>query len=181
MKNPLNVFEWPYRPRYYLTHPWKWFGQLGRNLRWAYQRIVRGYADIDVCDMDRYLTRIIPPMLRAMADEKVGAYPGCEPYDTWEKWQAWLRQTADTVESLQEDWAETKNEYDDAYFNMLQMSKSKDERGYTVIHFDNDNDPEVIALKEKWMNRVKELSDQQRQVTHDVFAEIAENFYNLWV
>ena len=181
LKNPLNVFEWPLRTRYYLTHPWKWFRQLGRNLRWACQRMVRGYADVDVYDMDRYLTRIIPPMLRAMADEAVGSYSSREPYDTWEKWQAWLRQTADTVESLQENWAETKNEYDDAYFDALDMSKTKDEYGNVIIDFPNKNNPEVKELGDKWMARIKELSEQQRQITRDVFAEIAENFYNLWV
>ena len=181
LKNRLNVFDWPYRTRYYLTHPWEWFGQLGRNLRWAYQRMVRGYADVDVYDMDRYLTRIIPPMLRAMASNKIGAYPGWEPYDTWEKWQTWLRQTADTVESLQEDWAETKNEYSDAYFDTLDMSKTKDEHGNVIIDFPNKNNPEVKELGDKWMARVKELSDQQKQITKDVFAEIAENFYSLWV
>ena len=31
MKN--SVWTWPYSTRYYLTHPWKWFRELFRNIK----------------------------------------------------------------------------------------------------------------------------------------------------
>ncbi len=46
---------------------------IGKCIRWSKQRIVRGYADCDWWNMDAYLQRLIPDMLREMREHHMGA------------------------------------------------------------------------------------------------------------
>ena len=111
----LNVFQWPYTNYYYLTHPWKWFSQLWRNIKAAYHRIRYGWCSWDVWDWDSWFCSTTPSMLRYMADKGM-AYPGSEPFETPEKWHDWLYKMANTIERLQYDnWMEDSNEYSKDY------------------------------------------------------------------
>ena len=174
----LNIFTWPYRKRYYLTHPWEWFRTLFRNIRAAFQRIRRGYCSYDVYDLDHWLLDILPPMLRDIANSEIGAYPGVEPFETPEKWKAWLLDLAARFEELQTDWAETRNEYEEEHskaLNGARVDLAKVNGCY--VHY-GEIPPELHA---KWLARIQELNEEQQKATEEAFKIMSEHFYQLWL
>ena len=179
----LNVFYWSYSKRYYLTHPWKWIEDLFYNIKAAYQRAVRGYADRDLFSWDSWFLTIAPAMLLDIAACKYGGYPDIEPFDTPEKWEKWLQSIAFRLTALQDQWAETSNEYDEPYFDMLEKYRVKtNETGTYIVKYEGyENDTELEALQQKWLNRCKELNEQQNEETKAVFNELAEHLYQIWI
>ena len=152
MNSYLNTLrQFPYNPRYYIKKPWKFFQQCGRNIKRAWQRVTRGYCDSDVWNMDSWLLAILPPMLRQLRDDEVGAYPGVEPFETPEKWERWLGMMADRIELLQDDWGEE-----------------------VELNYTNDEE------RQKCIARMKELSEYQQATTIEVFTELGRHLYQLW-
>ena len=180
MKYDTNVLkEFGYSKRYILTHPWILVRQAWRNLRNAWQRATKGYCKADAYNMDAYLLAIMPQMLEDLRDDPCGAYPGNDEFPTPESWEQWLTKMADTLRELQDDWAESRNEYEKQYF------KAMNERR-TVAH-NNDgnisvtyNDDDIKELHDKWLARVHELNEQQQELTIKTFTEIGRHLYQLW-
>ena len=170
----LNIFTWPYRKRYYLTHPWEWFRTLFRNIRAAFQRIRCGYCSYDVYDLDHWLLDILPPMLRDIANSEIGAYPGIEPFETPEKWKAWLLDLAARFEELQTDWAETRNEYEEEHSKALNDARVI--QGNVIQYGDIPQE-----LHDKWLARIQELNEEQQKATVEAFKIMSEHFYQLWL
>lgn len=177
MKMNLNVLQFDMPARYYLKRPWKWFRELGINLRSCWQRITRGYSDVDVWNLDAWLLAVLPPMLLALANDECGAYPGTEPFDTLEKWQQWLCKMAMNLESLQEDWTETKNEYADEFFKHLEERRYVQETATgKMISYE----PIDTELHDKYGVRMGELMQAQEDLTIETFKELGEHLYRLW-
>ena len=92
-----------------------------RNIKYSYQRIVRGFADLDAWDLDYYYTNIITGTLNYLADHHTSI-----PYDFEDTidenpngWEIWLRETANYFTKASEledefewkkEWKEVKNE-----------------------------------------------------------------------
>ena len=94
--------------------------QIPRSIRWSYQRITRGFADVDVFNLDCYLSGVIIGTLNHLADHHFGV-----PYslkDSPDEWTAWLRETANKFEEankIEEDsysveFEQVKAEHDKA-------------------------------------------------------------------
>jgi len=177
-----NVFSWPLSRKYYLTHPWQWLSQLRKNVKYAWQRATRGYCDTDVWNMDSWMLALLPPMLRELANDPVGAYPGIEPFETPEKWHYWLLKMAVRFVELQDDWPETRNEYEDEYLKLADEARviEKKEDGTVCCNFIFKDEEYAKELREKWYSRIKELRDAQNAATIAAFSELAEHFYLLW-
>ena len=182
--NNLNVFRLIHSrsTRYYLTHPWEWFKDLGYCLRDAYQRITRGYADTDWFNMDSHLLELLPAMLKDLATHS-HSYPGHAPFDTPEKWSAWLNEMADNLISCREEEIEKANEYYKEYiesfdFDWDATNKSKDENGfYTITWAEQPNHEEISKL---YFARDKELSDAAQQRLEDTLGNLSRYFFDLW-
>lgn len=161
----LNVFQWPYRTRYYLTHPWKWFSQLWRNIKAAYHRIRYGWCSWDVWDWDSWFCSTTSSMLRYMTDHG-SAYPGSEPFDTPEKWHDWLYEMAHKIERLQyDDWMEDNNEYSKEY----------------IESFENDWYSErQEEIRKKYYARCGEIHKTRQQMLEDFGKEFFKHFDCLW-
>lgn len=175
----LNVLKYyPYRKRYYLTHPWKFISQTFDNFRAGWQRIVKGYANRDVWDLDHYWLDILSHELRFLA-ENGSAYPGTEPFETPEKWHQWLNGIADRLDALQEDWAESRNEYEQQYFKAMEEYRtvSFTDTGAIITTY---NDDDIKELHDRWLARMDELNEAQMQETIDVFEELGRHWYLLW-
>lgn len=156
-KNYNNVWTWPYRPRYYLTHPWYWFRQFWRNCKASYQRIVYGWCPWDVWDMDCWIIHTFPPMLRYMA-EHGSAYPGHEPFETPERWHEWLNKMADLIESGDEDKQNTCNEFYPEYIKFMDDSRANKD----------------------YFNRAQEIMNDAEDNLEIVMTQIGKHFYDLW-
>ena len=169
----LNVFQWPYRARYYLTHPWKWFSQLWRNIKAAYHRVRYGWCSWDVWDWDSWFCSITPAMLRHMADKGM-AYPGGEPFETPEKWHDWLYKMANTIERLQyDDWMEDSNEYSKDYEKTF-------EDGYSNLTTTSDSELSKEKIREKYYERCEEINQTREQVLENFGSSFFKFFDRLW-
>ena len=91
--NRINVFNNPYNR---WSRPSCW----GKNLRlffssfrWAYERITRGFASCDVCDLDNYYLDIFAGTLNALADDHE-SYMCSEEFPDDESWTKYLREMA---------------------------------------------------------------------------------------
>lgn len=71
--------------------------------KYMHQRIRRGFADCDIWNMDHFLLKLLPAMLRNLADGCTG-YPdqllldGKEMPQSFESYTDWLRDMADALE-----------------------------------------------------------------------------------
>lgn len=99
----------------FFPYNWKRFhGFIGnlkripRMLKWAYQRVMRGYADCDVWNFDGFLAAVIPAGLRELAE--LHSYPFS--FDSHKEWSKWLIETAELFEEVyNEDFIITGEEY----------------------------------------------------------------------
>lgn len=174
-----NVLAYDGTWRYYLRHPIRFLRETVGNLRAAYSRATKGYAAVDVWNMNDWILDTFPPMLRKMADDGCG-YPGFNPFESPEKWHDWLHSTADVLESLKEENWESRNEFADQFFKISEKCRTiiKDEHG--DIHVEWQPTPEYEEIKELYFARAKELSDEYDKLIIDTFYELSINFRNLW-
>lgn len=175
--NKMNVFSYGYRPRYYLTHPWKFVRETAQNFRAAWHRISRGYAYVDAWSIDTFLLEIMPPMLRQLANDEVGS---CPIDMEWEDWRARLNKTADTLELLQDENWEKQNEYADEFYSLSDhfRRETRNEQGNLTITWDNDANYEEI--KKKFFARAQELSVERKRLLIETWHSIGEHFDELW-
>jgi hypothetical protein len=65
-----------YGPWWLLRHPWLAVPEIGRRIKWAWQRVFRGWDDRVTWSIDGYLNEHMPEWLRALRDEDTGV-PMC--------------------------------------------------------------------------------------------------------
>jgi len=112
-----------YRPWYAITHPWVIAGYWILEIKWAYQRVFRGWDERVVWSIDTYLATNIPSWMRALknsvgtpmemfADFKFDSNYNYYKEDTEkaeQKWRSILEQIASGFEAyteLQEHYTE---------------------------------------------------------------------------
>jgi hypothetical protein len=61
-----------YNSYYVLTHPWEFFEECWRQVRWAWQRIFRKYDDRVIWNIDCFLTEMLPIWIRQLKRNKDG-------------------------------------------------------------------------------------------------------------
>ena len=161
MMNVLTNFE--YSKRYYLTHPWKFVSKCLANAKYAWQRITKGYCDLDWWDMDSWLLKILPSMLKVMAAKTI-SYPA--PLDIkeedsekyYQEWISFLKQLAADFEWCQEDNIDKENEYYEAFHNDIHNKE----------------------ISEKYIQRCTELENMREEKIKTAFAALADNIWELW-
>jgi len=177
----LNVFKWSFRPRYYLTHPWKWIKELFNNIRAAWMRATKGYCYSDCWNFNSYFCAVVPLILRHMADYGMG-YPGGEPFDTKEKWETWLHEMANKIERLDyDDWMEDLNEYSKDYEKTFEddFYKEKHPNGpFITTTYDSSLSKEEI--RKKYYERCVEIHKIRPQVLEDFGKSFFKFFDCLW-
>lgn len=157
--NKYSVWYMPYNKKYLITHPWQWFKCAWRNIRDAWRRSVYGWTYGDVWDWDTWFTRVVPDMLRHIANHG-SAYPGHEPFDTPEKWHDWLQHMAFLIETADEEWQDEHNEFYKDYMDHIM-----------------ENDKERFN---KYIARANELYEQGERNIAQALVEIGQHFYSIW-
>ncbi len=84
LRRAIDAWWWLRRMRYRAWHPRPW-----RRVQWRWQRSVRGWADCDVSSLDSYIAGLLSGALLKLA--RGHGYPGREPWETPEKWEAYLK------------------------------------------------------------------------------------------
>lgn len=78
--------------------------QFFHNLKYAWQRAIRGYCDRDIWNLDIFYSDLFYQTLNKLADD-TNDYPGIEPWETPEKWEEYLREMASLFKSCEKDEA----------------------------------------------------------------------------
>ena len=171
MSMNVNVFDWPYSKRYYLTHPWKWFGQLGRNLRAAWMRATKGWCYSDCWNFDDTFLTIVPEVLRYLADHGCG-YPGSGKWDTPEKWSDWLHSVADLMEAAAADIDDANEFAEDFHRLSTNMKVEKKENGCISVSWPETD--EFKEVKQLYFERMNELNEQRKESLRSAMKEFSE-------
>lgn len=169
MKNDMSVFTLGYRKRWYLMHPLKFIKEIYWDCRNFIHRGRFGFGYCDVWCMDQYLIKVIPKMLRHLAKHGCG-YPGVEPFNTPEKYDAWLNRLASDFEKCDMNDIDAHNEFAEAYYKVIEEHLGKKEE-LTV---------EDKILEKKYFNRNEQLQEQNDINIVKAYKELAEHHNILW-
>jgi hypothetical protein len=61
-----------YNSYYILLHPWEFFDECFRQVKWAWQRVFRGWDDRVVWSIDQYIARMLPQWLSQLKEVRHG-------------------------------------------------------------------------------------------------------------
>lgn len=180
---------------------------IGKCIRWSRQRIVRGYADCDWWNMDSYLQRLIPDMLREMREHHMGspAYLG-EEYinkdgmavnDTChEEWNIMLDRMIFLWREADENTCTRKNPYEDEYdraidefhekYGLLgeklltESEQEENRRGdYIKVHTMSEV-AEYKAITDKYFEEMRNIDEYRSKCKDEALDLLKEHFYSLW-
>jgi len=181
--HPLNVLTYGYYPWRYITN---WFRNIRiffRNLKFAYQRVTRGYCDWDTWELYDYYTQLFYYTLRDLADNTHGC-PGWWHLEgkSHEDWENHLREIADHFYKSQEDAI-------DVEVNVLR-DRAWDAMEAQVLDYEVDEDNTLIKkltnqehyeeLKEEWLQFEEKASiyrDEEKNKGMDMLKDV---FFDLW-
>ena len=174
----MNVLkDFPYRPRYYLTHPWKFVRECFINLKNAWMRITRGWCYTDLWNMNDYLTDVMIDMFRMLALKHDG-YPGKEPFKTDTEWTSWLYYIAGELEATKEEFYQNKNEFKNEYYKELDnwTSEFEEDENGNLIHKAN----EQSEISKKYFAREIELYNEATQRRNAALQQVLLYYDYLW-
>ena len=131
-----------------------------KNIKYIYQRAIKGYCDGDLWDLSFFFSELIPVCL-----EQFSKVTHSHPYDTtYEEWQEYLLKIARLIRESVEDSPEIDKKIEE-------MSNESNMSGSRVV-FKKDYEE---LLKEA--EREEEIKKVKRQTA---FKMLTERFENLW-
>lgn len=178
-----------------------------RCIKWSRQRIVYGFAECDVWDMDVFLQRLIPEMLQTLRETHHGApaYLG-EIYTNedgiivndscHEEWDGILDKMIFLWRESYEETCSRKNPYDEEYYAASEKFYSKcgffgdkestDEEGGKdddscgrKVHF-MDELPEYKEISAKHKQESEKLDKYRSACKDEAIDMLKEHFSSLW-
>ena len=147
-----KLFSLPYGPRYFWRNiPYLWLG-----IKSFYLRGKNGWSPYDTWNMDNYLLTILPEMLDYLANN-IHGYPsdiiieGESDEDNFNRWQNYLRITANYLRESDED----------------KCSKNKELEQYE-------------RYTQEYWDKYKEINEYRQECLEKALEAIKLNFWNLW-
>lgn len=171
----LNVWKMFPARTYYLKHPIKFIEDKLYSIKYAWQRTCRGYADIDLFNMDQFLLELLPQMLDDLAKTANG-YPCSEQlkFSSHEDWKNHLKAIAIHLRNADEELCPEKNQYEDT-MTYVGVTETKHEDGTVSIV---SNAPE--ELRKNYWNRLVEIERYREKEICKAFDMLSPVFFALW-
>jgi hypothetical protein len=126
-----------YRATYALTHPWIIIRHCISHIRWAWQRVFRGWDDRVIWSIDYYLAEKLPEWLKMLAEKKHGVPMSLftdEDFDEVKNWEV----KEDRLKIRQLEWLLILKEMIGGFY------------AYTILTEKISTDPEYEILKKKF-------------------------------
>lgn len=136
------------------------FRTVFRNLKYAWQRITKGYCDMDVWNLYDWFLQIMPRMLTQLAMNAHG-YPA--NFNSYDEWQQWLLDKAEALSSCREDESNW-NIYEQEY----------------MAHINDEDNETARAITRKYFDEEKRLAEEQQDLLENTFIDLSKHFYGLW-
>lgn len=163
MCNVMKYFS--HSPRYYLRHPFEWVADKWRCLKWARQRVVRGYANCDVWNLDSWFSNVMSGALKELAEHHYGWPDGL--FDTPEEWTAWLNKAAAAIKMMSEEEQDKVNKYWPPYRDELDNWQIGGYKGSSQAFKDYTDEAQKIAA-------------EAQKNFEAVMVELSQYFHALW-
>ena len=179
-----------------------------RCIRWSKQRIVRGYADIDLWNMYSYLQILVPNMLQDLRDHRMGSpdylgenYTNAEGilvndtcHEEWDKildemiflWRESREETCSLKNPYEEEYDKAFDEFHEKYGvfgeklqTEAELEENRKRGGGGTVHF-MDELPEYKELYGEYRIEERKLEKYREQCKNEAFDMLKEHFYALW-
>lgn len=172
-KNPLSVFH-------YGNMPWKriacWprnFLQFFRQLRWVYQRAVKGYCDFDLCSLYCFYLHLFE---QTLTEFQVGLHGAPHEFfdyenDSIQKWIDYIEEMRIHFYNSIEENVYEMNEYWSPYWQEFEEYKQN------ILNYDFKSKSHYHEL---WWKRQQELDKWSNEEFHKAWKMMEEVFFNLW-
>lgn len=174
-ENPLRIWSPRYRFPIFLWHPLYAIKTRWRDLKNFLHRGQYGYAYSDVWNWNTWWSTVGAEALRYLANHGCG-YPGMEPWDTEDKWKAYLLDMADKLQWCGDSI--DRYPYDNEERN--QYAKQMEEIRVLKYRKDLPLTPEEETVKNLYWERVDEIWNEDVKKREEIFAEIGRNFGRFW-
>ena len=177
--NQLNVFNNPYYKWYYPQYWHKNIRMFFRSIKYAYQRITKGYADCDTFNLDNYYLNIFSGTLNNLADNHWG-YPGNDEFPDDESWTKYLKEMALKFYNANESNEVYPTPEADKWWKWIEEHPNnsyceKDEHGQFVSKRKEENPYSTSMFKEENENSKKRDKDM-----HEGMKMLDNVFFMLW-
>lgn len=171
----LNVWKMFPKGRYFLFHPINYIRDLFYPIKYAWQRCYRGYADMDLFNMDQYLIELLPKMLDDLADCAHG-HPCSSSFgfSSHQEWKDYLKSISTHFKNANEDTCPEKNEYEQM-FSYADVTETKHPDGTISIV---SNAPE--ELRKNYWNRTVEINQYRERELSKALEMLSPAFFALW-
>jgi len=148
-----------YRWQYYMFHPWEIFVETGRAIKWAWQRVTRGWDDRVTWSIDGYLCRMMPQWIKMLKENKGGIPMSMFDEDQWD--------------DKEHDWKEGEDERaKERWNNILDEIVVGFEAGYKIINELGDVYSEFLDEQERrYGKRLFRLGDEEDSDLYDALYE----------
>lgn len=163
MNNKMNVFKYGWMP---WPHPLNWWKNIKlffRKIKWAWQRVTRGFADCDVWNLDSSILNYLSGTLKYLSETAM-SWPGDEQFPKYEDWTNFLKEMSEKFAAANE----SNNYYPTPIADKWWEWNEK--------HPNFKNNPYVEdMLKEHQENDLKRERDFA-----EAWSAIGEVIWNLW-
>lgn len=161
----MNILKnYPYAKRYYLTHPWKIISQTFRNIKFAWQRITKGYCEYDYWNIDCYLLKLLPELFDDFRKNLHG-YPCSFTKEEWDNFL--LKEVIEPLRNARDDQNVEINEFEE---------KVND-------YFKDKPLTDMNCPQELWNNylaRENEITNWRDKQMRKGFVAIITEFWSFW-
>lgn len=174
-------------------NPFKFFSQLGRFIKFSFQRIIRGWCDADVWNIDDWFLSIMPDMLQQLKETEFGYTQmfldnGDLDPDSEEKWKDILDKmillfrdsyepTCSYKNKYEEDWQNTWDKFSEDYGKFGEKLEEND--GPKRIHFPHEVD-EHKEITKLFLEEEERIENYRNNCKNEAFELFSKWFWNLW-
>jgi len=102
---------------YVMTHPWELLSYWKRQIRWAWQRVFRGWDDRATWAVDYYFANILPQIIRKLKEEKHGIPVQMFDSDPYPVENEYLGYNDEDMVIAEEKWNKILDEIADGFEN----------------------------------------------------------------
>ena len=152
---------------------YKWYS-FKNEIRYKFQRLIRGYSDYDVWDIDLWFLNVMPQMLKQLKDTTHSAplLPGTTMETCHEEWERILDRMIFLLNEMDEDKCSYKNPYEEEW------EKGIEERFASMV--DGGRTPQDKELFEKWRGEEQNKYKYIQLCKEEFFDLFSKYFYSLW-
>lgn len=175
--NKLNVFSYGFLTWRHLPNWPSNFMQFFRNLKYVWQRAIKGYCDQDVWNLDSFYATLFENSLRELKNT-THSYP--MGLSSVEEWKKILEEMAYLFHACQEDNEVYENKYWEKYFDCVKAKTTYTLLDNGSIESSRDLSNEEKELEDKWFEEEKRITNQRIADKDAAFVMLSYWFFNLW-